>query len=47
MSLEKKTDKTDKSAKVKSLLDEPVDVRRPPDFVGELTQWIQQMLISA
>lgn len=25
---------------VKHLLDEPVDVRRPPSFVGELTQWI-------
>ena len=45
-----KTDKNDKadkdkSAKVKSLLDEPVDVRRPPDFVGELTQWINNQCL--
>ena len=30
---------------VKHLLDEPVDVRRPPDFVGELTQWINDQCL--
>jgi hypothetical protein len=27
------------------LLDEPVDTRRPPDFVGELTQWINDQCL--
>ena len=27
------------------LLDEPVDVKRPPDFVGELTQWINDQCL--
>ena len=30
---------------IKHLLDEPVDVRRPPDFVGELTQWINDQCL--
>lgn len=30
---------------VKHLLDEPIDVRRPPDFVGELTQWINDQCL--
>jgi len=30
---------------VKHLLDEPVDVRRPPDFVGDLTQWINDQCL--
>ena len=30
---------------VKHLLDEPVDVRRPPSFVGELTQWINDQCL--
>lgn len=30
---------------IKSLLDEPVDVKRPPDFVGELTQWINDQCL--
>lgn len=30
---------------VKSLLDEPVDVRRPPDFLGDLTQWINDQCL--
>lgn len=30
---------------VKHLLDEPVDVRRPPSFVGELVQWINDQCL--
>lgn len=30
---------------VKNLLDEPVDIRRPPGFVGELTQWINDQCL--
>ena len=29
----------------KHLLDEPIDVRRPPDFLGELTQWINDQCL--
>jgi Primase C terminal 2 (PriCT-2)/Bifunctional DNA primase/polymerase, N-terminal len=36
---------TDSNLTVKHLLDEPVDVRRPPDFVGELTQWINDQCL--
>jgi len=32
-------------AKVKSLLDEPIDLKRPPDFLGELTQWINDQCL--
>ena len=32
-------------AKVKSLLDDPVDLKRPPDFLGELTQWINDQCL--
>ena len=30
---------------VKNLLDEPIDIRRPPSFVGELTQWINDQCL--
>jgi hypothetical protein len=30
---------------IKCLLDEPVDVRRPPDFLGDLTQWINDQCL--
>lgn len=30
---------------VKHLLDEPIDPRRPPDFLGELTQWINDQCL--
>ena len=29
----------------KHLLDEPIDVRRPPNFLGELTQWINDQCL--
>lgn len=29
----------------KSLLDEPVDLKRPPDFVGTLTEWINSQCL--
>jgi len=32
-------------AKVKSLLDDPIDLKRPPDFLGELTQWINDQCL--
>ena len=35
----------DKEPKVKSVLDEPIDLKRPPDFVGELTQWINNQCL--
>ena len=37
--------KNEEAKNVKHLLDEPVDVRRPPDFVGELTQWINDQCL--
>lgn len=36
--------KNDKSIG-KSLLDEPIDLKRPPDFLGELTQWINDQCL--
>ena len=36
--------KNDKSIS-KSLLDEPIDLKRPPDFLGELTQWINDQCL--
>ena len=36
---------TDSNLTVKHLLDEPIDVRRPPDFVGELAQWINDQCL--
>lgn len=35
----------DNVKRVKHLLDEPIDVRRPPDFVGELVQWINDQCL--
>ena len=37
--------KNDKEPKVKSVLDEPVDLKRPPDFVGSLTEWINSQCL--
>jgi len=37
--------KNDKDVKTKSLLDEPIDLKRPPDFLGELTQWINDQCL--
>ena len=37
--------KNDKDVKTKSLLDEPIDLKRPPDFFGELTQWINDQCL--
>jgi len=37
--------KNDKELKVKSVLDEPVDLKRPPDFVGSLTEWINSQCL--
>jgi len=36
--------KNDKSIG-KSLLDDPIDLKRPPDFLGELTQWINDQCL--